>query len=392
MSVLAATGPSPLWYLTRGTGLVALVLLTATVVLGVVTTSRWQRPAWPRFATLGLHRNLSLLAVLFLAVHILTAELDTFAPVGWLATVVPFASHYRPLWLGLGTVAFDLFVAVLVTSLLRARIGFRTWRAVHWLAYLSWPVALLHGLGTGTDARLGWVQLLDACCVLAALAAVGWRLAHAPRAQVKTAGGAAVAVTVLAMAVWAFTGPLRPGWAKRAGTPTDLIATSGTAVGTGSGAGGTAGQSPQQPSPPSSPVGGVPDLPFQADLAGTLTKTGPDTAGQVTITVNARLSGSMTGSLILTLRGHAAGTGVSLASSTVTFGPASAPAQYRGQVVVLDGDQVVAEVTNSAGTRLDLGVVLQIDPSRGSVSGTLQANRATRSFGSSDDDPDGSHR
>ena len=389
--MLAAAGPSPLWYLTRGTGLVALVLLTATVVLGVVTTSRWQRPLWPRFVTQGLHRNLSLLTVLFLTVHILTAELDTFAPVGWLATIVPFASSYRPLWLGLGTVAFDLLVAVLVTSLLRTRLGFRTWRAIHWLAYLSWPVALMHGLGTGTDARLGWVQLVDVGCILAVLVAAGWRVAHAPRTQVRTAGGAGVALTVLAVSLWALAGPLKPGWAKRAGTPTNLLATSQAANSPAAGTGGATGAAAQSPSPAgSSANAGVPALPFQAPLAGTLTQTGPDTAGQVTITVDTRLSGSMTGSLILILRGRSTGSGVSLASSAVSFGPSDVPDRYSGEIVVLNGDQIVAEVRNGAGTQLDLGVVLQIDPSSGSVTGTLQANRATRSSGTSDGDPDGS--
>ena len=391
MKIVAATGASPLWYLTRGTGLVALVLLTGTVVVGVVTTSRWQRPGWPRFASMGLHRNLSLLTVLFLAVHVLTAELDTFAPFGWLAAVVPFGSAYRPVWLGLGTLAFDLLAAVIVTSLLRVRLGFRAWRAVHWLAYLSWPVALVHGLGTGTDARLGWVQVLDVCCVLAVLAAVCWRLAHAGRVQLKIAGGAAVVVTVSAMAAWALTGPLKPGWAKPAGTPTNLLATGQTVDGTGAGTAGPAGPVTHTVSPPTSSGNGVPSAPFEANINGTLAQTGPDTSGQVTITVDTRVSGSMTGSLIVILRGQAAGSGVSLASSSVTFGPSGAPAQYRGQVVTLNGDQLVAEVNNGAASRLDLGVLLQIDPSSGSVIGTLQAS-AYRSFGApaGDGDPDGS--
>jgi predicted ferric reductase len=158
-------GPSPLWYATRATGVMALVLLTATVVLGVAGTARFATPRWPRVITARLHRNLSLLAVAFVATHVLTTELDPYAPVGWVSAIVPFASPYRTFWLGLGTVAFDMLLAVVVTSLLRARLGYRAWRAVHWLGYACWPVALWHGLGTGTDSRLSWLLAGDAACV-----------------------------------------------------------------------------------------------------------------------------------------------------------------------------------------------------------------------------------
>ena len=140
--MIAAAGHGRLlWYLTRGSGLVALVLLTASVVLGVLEVKRWKTERWPRFITAGLHKNLSLLAVVFLGMHIATTVVDGFAPIGWLDAVLPFRSGYRPLWLGLGAVAVDLLIALVVTSLLRGRIGYRAWRAVHWVAYLTWPAA-----------------------------------------------------------------------------------------------------------------------------------------------------------------------------------------------------------------------------------------------------------
>ena len=164
--MIVAAAPSPLWYLSRGTGAVTLVLLTATVVLGIAGTLRW-RPAagLPRFLVDGLHRNLSLLVVVLLAAHVLTAVLDPFAHLRAIDAVVPLASAYRPLWLGLGALALDLLIALVVTSLVRARLGLRAWRAVHWVAYACWPVALLHGLGTGTDASAPWLQALAALCV-----------------------------------------------------------------------------------------------------------------------------------------------------------------------------------------------------------------------------------
>jgi sulfoxide reductase heme-binding subunit YedZ len=159
-----------LWYTTRGAGAVSLLLLSAVMILGVLSAARFESAGWPRFVTTGFHRNLSLLAVIFLALHIVTAVVDPYTNLGWAVAVIPFSSSYRTLWLGLGTVAFDLLLAVLLTSLLRVFIGRRAWRAVHWLAYASWPVAILHGFGTGTDAWSTWLLVLSAICITA----VGW--------------------------------------------------------------------------------------------------------------------------------------------------------------------------------------------------------------------------
>ena len=145
MTTFAAAGPSAYWYLTRGTGTIALILLTLSVVFGVANIRRFHTPTMPRFVLDAAHRNVSLLAVAFVAVHILASVLDSFAPINLIDAVFPFVSAYRPLWLGLGTVAFDLLLAVAVTSVLRQRFGYRAWRLVHWAAYASWPVALLHG-------------------------------------------------------------------------------------------------------------------------------------------------------------------------------------------------------------------------------------------------------
>jgi len=165
-----------LWYTTRGAGAVSLVLLSAVVVLGVLSSLRFQTESWPRFLTTGLHRNVALMTVVFLALHIITAVVDPFTHLGWLPAVIPFTSYYRTLWLGLGTVAFDLLLAVVVTSLLRGYIGHSVWRAIHWLAYGSWPIAVVHGFGTGTDAWSAWLFALTAACVAAVALAVGYRI------------------------------------------------------------------------------------------------------------------------------------------------------------------------------------------------------------------------
>lgn len=170
-----------LWYTTRGAGAVSLVLLSAVVVLGILSVLRVQSTSWPRFLTVGLHRNLALMTLVFLALHIVTAVVDPFTHLGWLAAVVPFSSYYRTFWLGLGTIAFELLLAIVVTSLVRGVIGQVAWRLVHWLSYASWPVAVLHGFGTGTDAWSAWLFALQAGCIVAVLAAIGYRLVAGSR-------------------------------------------------------------------------------------------------------------------------------------------------------------------------------------------------------------------
>ena len=134
-----------------------MVLLTASVVLGVVGTVRYSAPRWPRFAIDSLHRDISLLVIVLLVVHIVTSVLDGFAPIKLTDAVIPFATPYRPLWMGLGALSFDLLIALVITSLMRRRLGYKSWRATHWLAYASWPIASLHGVGTGTDVKSWWL-------------------------------------------------------------------------------------------------------------------------------------------------------------------------------------------------------------------------------------------
>ena len=144
---------APLWYLSRSTGLTSFVLLTAATALGVAATQRaLAHPSWPRFATQRLHRNVSLLALVFLAVHLTATILDGYVDISWWSVVVPGASSYRTLWVALGTLALDLVVLITATSLLRLRLSHRTWQRVHLMSYVLWPLTWLHFLKTGTDA------------------------------------------------------------------------------------------------------------------------------------------------------------------------------------------------------------------------------------------------
>jgi sulfoxide reductase heme-binding subunit YedZ len=176
-----------LWYLNRATGIVSLLLMTLTVVLGTVVRRHGRIPGLPRFAVTGLHRNVGLLSALLLVTHVLTAVVDSYVDIGVANTVVPFTAGYRPLAIGLGTLAADLLLLVIVTSLLRERLPHRLWKAVHLTSYLLWPLAFVHGITAGTDLGSGWLLAVVLTCAAAAtwasVAALGARRASPPPAE-----------------------------------------------------------------------------------------------------------------------------------------------------------------------------------------------------------------
>lgn len=308
-----------------------------------------------------LHRDASLLAVAFLAIHVVTSVLDGFAPITFLNAVIPFGQSYRPLWLGLGAVALDLMVAVAITSMVRRRIGYGAWRATHWLAYASWPVALLHGLGTGSDTRSGWMLGLTVICILAVLAAVAARAVPELGRRSLPAGGAlaACALGTLALIAWLPGGPLGRGWAKRAGTPATLLPASGTRA--------LASQS--------SASAGQLTVPFQAQVSGTLRQTS-QAGGLVSIELPLTLDGAPARLLDVRIIGQPEGSGVAMTSSTVTLGTSANPGLYQGNVTSLNGASITANVTSGDGTRATVSLNVQIDPSSGSVTGDVSVQAA----------------
>ncbi len=360
----ASASPSAFWYLTRGSGIVTLVLLTVSVSLGVLTSVRWRSRGVPRFVVAGLHRNLTLLAVVFLALHVGTTIADGFTPIGVKDVFIPFVAAYRPFWLGLGALSTDLLAAVIVTSLLRARFGFRTWRTVHWLAYASWPLALLHSLGTGSDARLSWMAALGLACVAAvtfsALVRVGY---GGGSVRVRSAGGIAALVVPVALIVWYQGGPARHGWAARAGTPAAILQPHTVAV------------SLRRAQPP------VPKLPatFNARLSGRMTQSGPDAGGLIGVRIDAAVQGRVQGKIRLVLRGDPTeGGGVSMTASGVAFAASGVPAVYEGSIVGLNGDLVVARVSAPEVGSVELRLSLRLNASTGAVSGRIHGVSSRR--------------
>ena len=365
--MIAAAGPSALWYLTRGTGLVTLILLTASVVLGILQVLRWAPPGSPRFMVVTLHRAISLLVVVLLAVHVITAVLDSFAPIRLLDVVLPFAGSYRPLWLGLGAVAFDLIVALTVTSLLRGRLGLGAWRAVHWLAYACWPVALVHGWGTGSDARTTWMLAVTLGCAAAVLAAVVWRLVSGwpEHVRVRGAGLSACVVVTAVLGIWLLQGPLASGWARRSGTPAALLASAAPV---------SARSAPR----PREKAGSALLLPFSAGLRGKI-QQGVSAGGMTVVDLRMRLTGGVNGVLRMRIAGQESqGGGVLMSRSAVTLGPPSRPRELQGRISSLRGpslEALVGAAGHASRLRIDLAI------SGADVRGTVSGRPLTESVG-----------
>ncbi len=364
---LAAAGANStaLWYLSRGTGAVALLLLTASLAIGVADVARWSSPRWPRFVVDALHGTLSLAAVLLVGAHVVTSVLDPFAPLRLTDAVIPFAGQYRPLWLGLGAVSFDLLLVLVVTSLLRRRIGARAWRAVHWTAYACWPPALVHTLGTGSDVRRGWMLALSLACVAVVVIAVGARIMAAREpgaAAVRVVALAATAVGAVALALWLPRGPLSHDWARRAGTPVSLLRPS-TAVASTGATKTTASRSLH--------------LPFSGAARGTL-RSGVTRDGTALVDIALRMTDGSRAALDVRLQGVPLdGGGLRVARSQVTLGPPGDPARYIGRLLTLDGTTLDARVRPASGRALRVHALLDLGGNiqGGPVSATISARR-----------------
>ncbi len=358
MILAAASNGKTLWFLTRGLGVGALLLLTASIALGVLTTARWRSPRWPRFVTVGLHRNLTLLAIGFVVIHVLTTILDGYTSIGLKDAVLPFFSPYRPVWLGLGAIAFDLLLILVATSLLRERIGYRVWRYVHWLAYASWPIALVHALGTGSDARIGWMRIVGVSCVAVVALAVLTRFALRPGlpASARLAGAVAAVAMPFAVLAWYQSGPAKQGWAKRAGTPASLLASRKAVA----------------PPAPQLVNASLPHSPFSASFSGTVHESNA-ARGLLDVVLRGRLRGGAGGSVRIDLRGQAIQGGVSMTASGVSYVPAGTQTVYFGKVTGLDGQRVFATVVDHDGAQIQLAFVLAIDTVSHVVTGSVSA-------------------
>jgi predicted ferric reductase len=216
-ALIALTQSLALWYFTRASGAVSLVLLTVAFALGTPTLLSWGTRRMPRLVIQLLHRNVSLLVVVFVFLHVASTVIDGYAPIGWVDAIVPFRSGYRPIWVGLGAVAFDLVLAVIITSLLRVRIGYARWRWVHMLTYALWPIAFVHGLGTGSDTRSSWMWWVDGLCAVVVIASVAIRLHERAPLDIRLRRAVIVALVAVPLVIgaWTLSGPMKADWQKK---------------------------------------------------------------------------------------------------------------------------------------------------------------------------------
>ncbi len=354
------------WDTARAGGFAAYILLSVAVSVGLVLRNRWQTPKWPRLITNELHGYLSLLALVFIVVHVLAVLVDPFTRFGLAEVLVPFVSHYRPVWMGLGIVALYLLLAVWLSSRLRTRIGYETWRRIHVLAYGVYVAATIHGLGTGSDTRSLWAPIVYASSVVVVGALAGRRLlVPAARGQRRRPALAAVGGgIVLLTATWAVAGPLAAHWGARAGGISGNHAVLSAPVG------------PKRNASVTRTGLGAVRAPFRARFKGTLDVQPVDSAGRVTIRIDGALRGGTRDHLEIYIQGAPLmNGGVAMERSRVRMG--AERALYHGEIVGLRGSQLVASVHSR---RQDLRLAIDLDLSRpdGLVNGSV---RATRSLG-----------
>ncbi len=362
ITVVAAIGGNPkfLWYMTRATGIIAMVLLGMVVILGMVTATKAAPKGFAKFLVPDLHRRLSITAAAFLGVHIITALLDSFVHIGLIASIVPFVATYRPVWVGFGAIAFDLLLIVIATSVVRHRFSQGPWKKIHYLSWLVVTFALFHAIGTGSDARVGLVEVVYIVLVaVVALAAIFRTATDAQLRKLAKIGGSAVIVAVPVLALgWSLKGPLRTGWASASSSFSLLPkVTTTTAATSGSSSGGASSN------------GFV--WPVNGGVRGTVSIAN-GSSGTSTVT----LSGTVTGTadvVSVRLVGQVQQGSLVLQGSSVAIGTASAPNTYTGAVAQAGGSTLVLSLHGAQGS-VTGALALSINGT--TFSGVLQAPAA----------------
>jgi methionine sulfoxide reductase heme-binding subunit len=344
------------WDTARAGGLAGYVLLSLAVTAGLILRNRWQSGRWPRLITNELHGYLSLLGLVFIGVHVAAVTVDPFTHFGLAAVLLPFASHYRALWMSLGIVSVYLLLAVWISTRLRSRIGHQLWRRIHLLAFLVYAAATVHGLGTGSDTKTGWGLGIYGVSV-AVVGGLTARRLLVPVARTDRRRPATAALTGLAVvgvALWTASGPLAAHWGARSGGRRTVAAATTRAL------------SATRAGLPS----GVVQAPFVASFSGTVTVSSVNDVGLVTVRIHGALHGGTTDHLEILVHGAPlGGGGVSMQASHVALGAATP--LYTGQIDQLNGNQLIATLSSRT-DRIRLQMSLRFG-SDGSATGTVRA-------------------
>ncbi len=353
------------WDVARAGGFTAYILIMLSVAVGLALTMHWQSPKWPRLINSELHNFLALLGTVFIGVHVLAVWVDPFTRFGWAEVFLPFVSHYRPLWMAFGIVALYLGIAIGISTWIRPLIGYKWWRYLHILTVLSFILVTIHGVATGSDTRTWWGVLIYGGSVLLVGSLLWQRLIKPanPQSHAHPFLATSVIIVTLIGILWTLIGPLQPGW----------NATANNGQGSGSSTTALAASKGSQASqaPAFAP-------PFTAQLQGTLTQSGPDNNGNVTLVINSTLSQGATGVLQITLQGQSGGDNGSLnvANTHVVLGTNAQTSLYSGPLTTLNADSqwhmtALLTGTGTASGQLNIRVDVQINTQQ-QVSGTIQ--------------------
>lgn len=202
---------SPLdWYTARAAGVIAYLLVSFVVVLGTTMAGKTRLERWPQFALEEVHRFTGLLVGAFVTIHIITIAIDSWLPFSVASLAIPLLDRYRVVWVALGIVAAELLLALAVTNHYRRRLSYRFWRRAHYLNFVVWTAATLHGIGSGTDRSTPWLLAIYAVAIAAVVTSTSMRLLRR-RAPALRASLAAATVTVagVALVLGLALGPLR---------------------------------------------------------------------------------------------------------------------------------------------------------------------------------------
>lgn len=364
------------WDVARAGGFTAYILLMLSVAIGLALTMHLQSPSfWPRILNSELHNFVTLLALIFTVIHVLAVIVDPFTRFGLNEVFIPFASHYRPLWMALGIVGLYLGLAIGLSTWLRPLIGYAWWRRLHVLTLIVFALVTIHGIATGSDTQTWWGFAIYAASI-ALVAGLLIRRLLVPinqRERRHPAFAALAGMATLATLVFMLVGPMRPGWNALAGGASTASAATVT--------------QPSGASPSHGSISGDPFAsPFSASLQGTMTQNGPDSNGVETLRVDTTLSNGAQGVLTIVLKGTPGasdngGSQLSITSTSVTLGPQSATSLYQGQVTALRdrgyGWRMAAVLAKSGSNtaQVQIQIALSIDSS-GQVSGTIQGTPA----------------
>lgn len=363
------------WDVARAGGFTAYTLLTLSVAIGLALTLHWQTPRWPRLINSELHNFITLLALIFTGVHVLAVWLDPFTSFGWNEVFIPFASHYRPLWMAFGIVALYLGLAIGLSTWLRPYIGYKWWRRLHVLTLLLFALVAVHGIATGSDTRTWWGALLYASSILLVGILLWLRLYEPANAQSKAHPGLAMGMLVLVVAgaVWALLGPFQAGW--------NVVANNGQGSGASSAVQGSVGtRSAAQSGQPAQTVF-APS--FSGNVQGMMTQRGPDSNGNVTLRLNMTITNGPQGTVQVLLGGQVVDNAgnISVRSSRVTLSSADGTQVYTGVLTNLtaQGQWDMTALLHAVGSngssnqQLQVHMLIQIDnagQSTGTISGS----------------------